>query len=115
MASRNIKVRPGKGQSKLVFFVGIAFVITGLFVAIPMFGPIGILWIGMAGLICYTHFKNAYTDDGMPMYEISIDEKEDINVRNIESRLKKLEQLFDSGLITREEYDDKRKEIISKI
>ena len=111
MAPRNIKVNPGKSQSKIGFFAGIAFVMIGLFVAIPTFGLFGIVWTCLAGFICYSHFKNAYTDEGMPTYEISIDG----DVSNIEERLKKLDHLYNSGLITHDEYGEKRKEILKEI
>lgn len=115
MAPRKIKVKPGKGQAEIGFFAGIAFVIIGLLVMIPTFGLIGILWTCIAGFICYSHFKNAYTDEGMPTYEISIDEEVKGNVSDIEERLRKLEHLYNSGLITRDEYDKKREEILNEI
>ena len=112
MAPKKIKVRPGKRQSEIGFIAGIAFVFTGIFVAIPTFGLFGILWTCIAGFICYSHYKNAYTDEGMPAYEISIDETD---TSDIEARLKKLENLYNSGLITRDEYDVRRKEILDEI
>lgn len=115
MAPRNIKVKPGKGQSKIGFVAGIAFVMIGLFVAIPTFGLFGIVWTCLAGFICYSHFKNAYTDEGMPTYEISIDDNEGADIGDIEERLKKLDHLYNSGLITHDEYDEKRKEILKEI
>ena len=75
------------------------------------FGLFGIIWTCLAGFICYSYYKNAYTDEGMPAYEISIDE----DVSQIEERLKKLDHLYNNGLITRDEYDEKRKEILNQI
>ena len=43
MADKRIKVKPGKTQSKFGFVVGILFVLIGCFVAIPAFGPFGII------------------------------------------------------------------------
>jgi hypothetical protein len=111
MARKNIKVKLGKKQSEIGFFAGIAFVILGVVVAIPTFGLFGIIWTCLAGFICYSYYKNAYTDEGMPAYEISIDE----DVSQIEERLKKLDHLYNNGLITRDEYDEKRKEILNQI
>ena len=111
MARKNIKVKPGKGQSQIGFMAGIAFVILGILVVIPTAGLFGIIWTCIAAFICYSHYKNAYTDEGMPAYEISIDE----DVSQIEERLKKLDHLYNNGLITRDEYDEKRKEILNQI
>lgn len=112
MASKKIKVKPGKTQSKLGFFVGIAFVLIGCVVVIPIFGPFGILWTAVAGFITYSHYKNAYTDEGMATHEILIDE--DGDKEDIEAKLKKLESLYNQGLITQEEYQEKRKEFLQE-
>ena len=45
----------------------------------------------------------------------SIDEEVKGNVSDIEERLRKLEHLYNSGLITRDEYDKKREEILNEI
>lgn len=113
MAKKRIKVQPGKTQSKLGMFVGIAFVLIGCVVVIPMFGPFGILWTAVAGFITYSHYKNAYTEEGMATHEIIIDEKEDTE-DDIEAKLKKLDSLYKQGLITYEEYQEKRKEFLGE-
>ena len=112
MAPKNIKVRPGKEQSKISFYISIVFVFIGFTIAIPLFGLFGIFWTAVACLGCYNAYKQGYTDEGMPAYEISIDETD---TSDIEARLKKLENLYNSGLITRDEYDVKRKEILDEI
>ena len=112
MAPRKIKVKPGKTQSKLGFFVGIAFVIIGVIGVIPIFGPFGILWTAVAGFITYSHYKNAFTCEGMATHEIVIDD--DSDGEDIEEKLKKLESLYNQGLITQEEYQEKRKEFLQE-
>ena len=114
MAPRKIKVRPGKQQSKFSFYFSLIFIFIGIFVAIPIFGLFGILWTAAACWICYHHYVNGFTDEGIPSYEINIQEDEQSS-DSIESRLKKLENLYQSGLITREEYDHKRQNIINEI
>lgn len=42
--SKKIYVRPGKGQSKIGFAVGIVFCLIGVFVVIPTFGLFDIIW-----------------------------------------------------------------------
>lgn len=118
MARKRIKVQPSKGQSKITFFVGIVFCLIGVFVVIPSAGLFGVFWTAMAGIITYTHFRNGFTEEGIPTQEIIVDENdysqyEESN--DIENRLRKLESLYQQGLITRDEYDEKRKELIDQL
>ena len=126
MSAKRVKVKPGKAQSKMGFIVGLIFVGIGIFVAIPTFGLFGIFWTAIAGFIAYSHYKNGFTDEGFPTHEIIIDEDELSAVRenggsrdfagdDIEERLKTLASLYDQGLITGEEYEAKRKEILEEI
>lgn len=115
MARKKIEVKPGKRQSKIGFFVGIGFVIIGFVIAIPTAGLFGIIWTGIACFICYENYKNGFTDEGVPSYEIDIEEDEGVAVQDIETRLKKLDHLYDERLITQEEYNQKRKEILEEI
>ena len=126
MSAKRVKVKPGKAQSKMGFIVGLIFVGIGIFVAIPTFGLFGIFWTAIAGFIAYSHYKNGFTDEGFPTHEIIIDEDELSAVReeggsgdfagdDIEAKLKTLASLYDQGLITGEEYEAKRKEILEEI
>ncbi len=118
MARKRIKVQPSKGQSKITFFVGIVFCLIGVFVAIPAAGLFGVFWTAMAGLITYTHFKNGFTDEGIPTQEIIVDDdtfNQYVESNDIENRLRKLETLYQQCLITRDEYDEKRKELIDQL
>ena len=122
MAQKRIKVKPGKTQSKLGFAVGIIFVVIGCVIVIPTFGPFGIFWTIVAGFITYSHYKNAFTNEGMATHEIVIDENDEtygtaedaVAHEDIEVKLKKLESLYNQGLITHEEFEKKRKEIIDR-
>ena len=115
---KKIKVRPGKTQSKFGFVVGIVFVLIGCVVVIPIFGPFGILWTAAAGFIAYSHYKNAYTKEGMPTHETVIEDnegyEENSTIEDIEAKLKKLESLYNQGLISQEEYQEKRKEFLEE-
>ncbi len=124
MSRKRIKVKPGKTQSQFGFVIGIVFVIIGCVVVIPIFGPFGILWTVVAGFIAFSHFKNGFSDEGMATHEIVIEDndenyyesykKNDADDGDVEEKLKKLESLYNQGLITREEYDGKRKELLEK-
>lgn len=126
MSAKRVKVKPGKAQSKMGFIVGLVFVGIGIFIVIPTFGLFGIFWTAIAAFIAYSHYKNGFTDEGFPTHEIIIDEDElsamretggsgDFAGDDIEERLKTLASLYDQGLITGEEYEAKRKEILQEI
>lgn len=139
--SKKIHVRPGKSQSKAGFVVGIIFCLIGLFVVIPTFGLFGILWTAVAGWIAFTHYRNGFTDKPMDSRVIEIEDNgEDVTVishtglgahsyvteekagrtdqaesESVEERLKKLTNLYVQALITKEEYYQKKKEILNDL
>ena len=134
--SKKIKVRPGKTQSKAGFIVGIAFCLIGVFVAIPMAGLFGVLWTGVAVWITYSHYRNGFTDkpisnrvieiedDGNSAtvrtgvfddFRTSYDVSMESDGKDIESRLRKLQSLYQQGLITAEEYEKKKQEILERL
>lgn len=138
--AKKIHVRPGKTQSKMAFGVGIVFCIIGVFVAIPLFGPFGILWTAVAGWIAYSHWRNGFTDKEIDSKVIEIEEDgENVTVTehsgfgyrsysyesekdntksdggDIEERLKSLQSLYEQRLITREEYEEKKQEILKEL
>ena len=118
MASKKIKVKPGKTQSRIGFVVGIVFVFLGVIVVIPTFGIFGILWTILAGLVVFGNYKNGFTDKGVVTHEIIIEDGMEIEkvdgVEDIEAKLMKLNSLYEQRLITKEEYDEKRKKILEE-
>ena len=134
--SKKIKVRPGKTQSKAGFIVGIVFCLIGVFVAIPMAGLFGVLWTGVAVWITYSHYRNGFTDkpisnrvieiedDGNSAtvrtgvfddFRTSYDVSMETDSEDIEGRLRKLQNLYQQGLITAEEYEKKKQEILDRL
>lgn len=134
--SKRIHVRPGKGQSKMGFVVGIIFCLIGLFIAIPTFGLFGIFWTAVAVWITYVNYRNGFTNDQIDSHVIDIeDDGQDVTVTrhggyhtysydtesnvadgmDMESRLRKLQTLYDQSLITYEEYEQKKKEILDEL
>ena len=138
--AKRIHVRPGKTQSKLGFFVGLVFCAIGVFIAIPMAGLFGVFWTAVAVFITYSNYKNAFTKEGMDSHVIEIDENgDDVTItkqsglgyrsfsyeteetgkradgNDIEERLRALQNLYDQCLITREEYEDKKQEILKEL
>lgn len=119
MSQKRIKVQPGKTQSKLAFGVGILFVLIGCFAVIPAFGPFGIIWTLIACVITYSNYKNGFSEDGIATHEIIIEDGADIMPvleagEDIEAKLIKLNSLYEQRLITKEEYDEKRREFLKE-
>ena len=117
MVRKKVTYRPNKANGVFGVIWGSIFVLIGLFVVIPTFGPFGILWtlmaVGITGYNAYAAFGKGYVGP-----EIHIEEE---NVENssvsgsAEERLKELRSLYDQRLITEEEYEQKRQEILKQI
>ena len=120
MAPKRIEVKPGKTQSKMGFAAGIIFVLIGCFVVIPSAGLFGVVWTAMAGIITFMNYKNGFSDDGVATHEIIIEDGSETDDRmkeeeDIETRLIKLNSLYEQQFITQEEYDEKRKELLKEL
>ena len=107
-----------------------------MFIAIPIFGPFGILWTAVAGWIAFSHYRNGFTDRPIDSKVIEIEDNgEDVvltsqtgyrtytydidnetrDSESAEERLRKLVNLYSQSLITREEYEQKKKEILDEL
>ncbi len=139
--SRKIHVRPGKSQSKAGFVVGIIFCLIGLFLVIPTFGIFGIFWTAVAGWITFVNYRNGFTNKQIDSHVIEVDDHgdnvtvtSDIGYRNfsytkeedayggdgsasdsVENRLRKLQSLYDQALITKDEYEQKKADILKEL
>lgn len=116
---KKIKVRPGRAQSTAGFAAGLVFVGIGLFVVIPTFGLFGIAWTLVAVIITCVNAVNVFSEKGVATSEIVIEDNEQ-GVSEAPDcdpalRLERLRSLYESGHITREEYEKRRAEIIGEI
>jgi len=116
MARKRVTYRPSKTSGVFGCIVGGIFTLIGLIVVIPTFGPFGILWMLMAlGMTIY----NAYSAFGKgyvgPEINIEDDQSGSPAAGGTESRLRELQGLYDRGLITQEEYEAKRQEILREL
>jgi len=116
---RGIRVKPSKPASLFGMIVGIVFVLIGLFIVIPVGGLFGIFWTLAAVAITGFQAYNFFGDKGVASWEIDIDDgankynNQSANVRDdFEIRLRKLNRLKEDGLITEEEFQKKREEIL---
>ena len=132
MSKRRIRVKPGKAQSMAGFFVGIVFCLIGVFAVIPAAGLFGIFWTVMAGIITASNGMNAFSDRGVASHEIVIEDEEKREYKvssdqepenpdaeekkeEVERRLAIAKDLYQEGTITKEEYEEKRKEILKEL
>ena len=117
--SRRIRVKPSKGQSIAGFFTGLLFCAIGLFYVMPSLGPFGIVWTLFAVIITVVNGINAFTDKGIASHEITVDDGYNQNNmdnrKTPEERLKELQSLYEEGMITAEEYQKKRDDILKDI
>lgn len=113
-----IRVKPSKGQSLAGFFGGLLFVGIGLFVAIPTFGVFGIIWTLFAVIITVTNGVNAFGEKGIASQEIEISDTtsnfQESRELDFEEKLRKLKALKDDGIITEDEYEAKKDEILNE-
>lgn len=122
--SKNIKVKPGKGQSAVGMAAGILFCILGVVMVIPTFGFFGIIWTFIAVVITVINGINVFSEGGVATHEIVIEDREQnvddrvglsFKKSEVQERLHLLEELYAEGSITKEELDQKRKKILDEI
>lgn len=120
---RRMRYRPSKASCIFSGIVGIIFSCIGLFVVIPSFGPFGILWTLIAIGITIYQFAMAAGKVSMGSWSIEDEtsEKEDgfgaenSTGKSAQDRLTELQNLYDRRLITQEEYEQKRQEILKDL
>ena len=108
--SGRVRVRPSKSQSLVGMIGGAVFVIIGLSL-MPMMGMFGIIWTLFAVAISGLHAYNFFSNRGVASWEIDIDSASNVQ-ENFEERLRKLNKLKEDGLITEDEFEKKRTEIM---
>ena len=128
--NRRVTVRPSKADATMQMVVGLIFVCIGIFVVIPKFGPFGILWTLLAAVITirsgYLAFGKKYVGPEIHVEESSQraqapvpSQDRGVPANGIgltpEERLQQLQRLFESGLITNEEFEAKRQEILQDL
>ena len=119
--SKKIYVKPSKSQSKIGFFAGLIFCLIGVFLVIPTFGIFGIFWTLIAVLITYSAWRGGFSEKGVAHSVIEIEDTDDTaqnrsnTKETVEERLKSLRSLYDQQFVTKEEYEQKKKEILKDL
>lgn len=119
---KNVIYRPSKGVCIFGGVIGILFVIIGLTTIVPRGGLFGIIWTVMAAGIGIYYFYMAFgkgTVGTFVMEEEEIESQEDspalAQKEDASARLEELRRLYDQRLITPEEYEAKREEILKEL
>ncbi|MFD2611155.1 SHOCT domain-containing protein [Paenibacillus gansuensis] len=110
------RVKPSKGASLLGMIVGGIFVIIGFTTVLPTFGWFGIVWTLFALGIAISHAVNFFGRTGVANWDVEMQvPSAPTSTNDFESKLRKLEKLKQDGLISDEEYEDKRSQILNDI
>src|SRR4051812_14108233 len=101
-----VGVKPGKAASVGGMVVGSLFVLLGIAVIVPTFGAFGLLWTAVAGAITLFHAYNVFSRRGVSAYELNVETPGGMD--DLDAGLRKLARLKDDGLLTDQEYEQKR-------
>ena len=107
---RQYSVKPGKASSVVGFITGLLFVGIGLVVVIPGAGLFGVLWTAVAAMICALNGINLFSKKGISTHHVVVED-----VDSVDKRLEHVRSLYQQGLITPEEYEAKRKELLDEL
>ena len=116
MRRRSYRYRPNKVQSAVGIAAGGLFILLGLFFVIPTFGFFGIIWTLFAVGITASNAYAAFSGRGYGSLEMEERDGpgEGSGGLDFEEKLQKLQRLYEQRLITREEYEQKRAEILAE-
>ena len=119
---KRIQVRPSRASATLGFVVGLIFVGIGLFVVIPTAGLFGIFWTLVAAAICGMNGYQVFTGKAMADREIVVEDDDPAGEgqgrtggEDIEGRMQQLRSLYEQRLITQEEYEQKKAELLRRL
>ena len=115
---RRMRYRPSRANCIFGGIVGIIFTCIGLFVAIPAAGAFGVLWTLIA--LAMTVYQFAMAAGKVSAGSWSIEEEDEgrdgaPGGKSAQDRLTELQNLYDRRLITQEEYEAKRQEILKDL
>lgn len=112
------QIRFGRVFSGVFALVALGFVAIGVTQMLPGGGIFGLVWTGMAvcffciGVYGAVSKEGPYSRWNRGSLEI---EDEGAGTESVEERMRKLQALYDQRLITPEEYEEKRKEILRQL
>jgi hypothetical protein len=104
--SYRMGIRPSKPAAAVGLAAGVVFLLLGVAVVIPVFGTFGVFWTAVAAIIALFYAYNLFSRRGVSAYEVDVDAPED--------DLRKLAALRRDGLLSEEEYQRKRAELMAR-
>lgn len=109
-------VRPSKVVSVFSMIVGSVLFFMGVFVFIPKAGLFGVFWTLIMGGISALSAVNVFSKKGVAIHEIDVgDFSSDTSTSSklsFDEKLRRLVELYKDGLITEEEFIEKRKKLM---
>jgi hypothetical protein len=113
---RRGRVRPSKSSSVMGMVVGIIFVIIGVTTVIPGAGAFGIFWTFGAIAITGFHAYNVFSEKGVSYYQVDVDYRDEVRevTEDFDSKLRKLKKLKDDGILSDEEYQAKKEQLLNE-
>ena len=116
MLKKRVTYRPSKSHGAFGVVWGGIFVLIGLFVVIPTFGAFGVLWtlaaVAITAMNGYQAFGKKYVGPEIHIEDLPV---EDAPQDSAASRLEELRDLYERRLITAEEYEAKKQEILKEL
>jgi hypothetical protein len=107
-----VGVKPGKAVSVVGLVVGGLFVVLGIAVVVPTFGAFGLLWTAVAGVIALFYAYNLFSRRGLSAYEVDVQSPGSVD--DLDASLRKLARLKDDGLLSEQDYEQKRAEVMRR-
>ncbi len=112
------RVRPGKAPSAMAVIVGLGMLVFGI-ATLPAFGAFGVFWTFMVLVIIGFNAYNLVSDRGVATEVIDVETTAPRSApaapageRTAADRLAELGSLYSQGLITEQEYAEKRRNIV---
>ncbi|MDO6654391.1 SHOCT domain-containing protein [Anaerobacillus sp. 1_MG-2023] len=114
--SSHFRVKPSKVSSMIGMIAGFLFVIIGI-AFVSQIGAFGIVWTVLAIIITGYHALNVFSKDGVSTYQAEVDHDDDNHVtsnQDYESKIRQLHRLKEDHIITDEEYQKKKAELLDR-
>ena len=120
---RVVRIHPSKPSMVLSLVVGVIFCLLGVFIVIPTFGAFGLFWTLISAGITVVNAMPLFSGEDRDLYHTMTIEEDggydglaaDTESDDAAARLEKLKELYDRLLITAEEYESKREEILRRL
>jgi uncharacterized membrane protein len=116
---KTVRLRLGRGLSFIGMLAGLVMIVVGI-ESINTSGILGVFWTTIAGGFTIFSAFNAFSARAIATQEIGIIDIEDssdsrIDHTDVADRFERLKRLRMDGLITEEEYQQKRGDIVNKL